>query len=59
MLGRRNDNFMEEANNPEEKVDSCPKNQLPTPKGLPGDYKRKEQMAAYMLGRVRDSCLDH
>ena len=32
---------MEEANNPEEKVDSCPKNQLPTPKGLPGDYTEK------------------
>ena len=40
-MGRSNDNFIEEARNLGEKVDSCPKNQLPTPQVLLGDYTEK------------------
>ena len=38
MLGKRKDSFVEEAENPGVKVDSCPKEQLPTLQLLLGDF---------------------
>ena len=51
MLDKRKDSFIEEAGNPREKVDSCPKKLiLPNPQVLFKDYIGKRGKG-YMLER--------